>query len=199
MQPITFIKPELMVAQRLPTNDGYTWTLASRLGDMLRIAQELFGERDSSYTILGIEFVGDNPRIWYPGNRRDIVVQLSPSAAVDMSQACYQLAHETVHLLAPSGCNKAINFEEGLACYFAGYYMRSQFGQPHWRPSLPSYIRALGLIAPRMVADVRCIRRLRSTQPSFSQIARDDIVAEFSSLSSADVDFLVSRFDRNAG
>lgn len=196
--PITLIRTDLMVAQRLPTNDGYTWTLASRLGDMLHAAQELFGVRDVSYTILGIEFVQDNPRIWYPGNRRNIVVQLDPLAATDMSQACYQLAHETVHLLAPSGDNQGINFEEGVACYFAAYYMRTQFGQPAWRPTLPSYIRALSFVTPRLDADIQCIRRLRSQQPSFSQIHRDDLVREFPSLSSADVDFLLSKFDRDA-
>lgn len=196
--PIPLIKTELLVAQPLPANNGYTWTLASRLGDMLHLAQELFGERDLSYTILGIEFVHDNPRIWYPGNRRHIVIQLSPSAATDMSQACYQLAHETVHLLAPSGGNHGINLEEGVACYFAAHYMKTKLGQPAWRPTIPSYIRAFGLVTPRLDMDIQCIRRLRTQHPSFYQIRRDSLVSEFPDLSSADVDFLLSYFDRSA-
>ena len=52
------IDSDLLVAQRLPDGSGYTWTLASRLGEMLHMAEELFGPRDCSYTILGIEFTG---------------------------------------------------------------------------------------------------------------------------------------------
>jgi len=177
---------------------GYTWTLASRLGDMLKLAQELFGPRDSSYTILGVEFVGDNARVWYPGNRRDIIIQLGPLAATDMSQACYQLAHETVHLLAPSGGKDGNYLEEGVACYFAAYYMRTQLGQPSWQATLPSYIRAVQLVTPRLDADVHCIRRLRGKQPSFARMHRDDLVIEFPTLSATDVEFLLSTFDREA-
>lgn len=115
-----------------------------------------------------------------------------------MSQACYQLAHETVHLLAPSGGKVAINFEEGVACYFANYYMRTQFSQTSWVPTLPSYIRALRLVAPRLDADIQCVRRLRRQQPSFSLIRRDDIITEFPALSPLDADFLLSEFDRDA-
>lgn len=114
-----------------------------------------------------------------------------------MVRACYQLAHETVHLLSPTGRNDGTNFEEGVACYFAAYYMKTQFGQPFWQPTLSSYIRALGLVAPRLDADIQCIRRLRNKQPSFSQISREDIVVEFPVLSSADVDFLLSKFARD--
>ena len=57
MQQIN-INSDLLVTQPLPNDNGYTWTLASLLGDMLHIAEELFGPRDLSYTILGIEFGG---------------------------------------------------------------------------------------------------------------------------------------------
>ena len=56
------IDSDLLVAQRLSDGCGYTWTLASRLGEMLHMAEELFGPRDCSYTILGIEFGPDNPK-----------------------------------------------------------------------------------------------------------------------------------------
>jgi hypothetical protein len=188
------LNPSLLLAAKWER--GYTWTLTSRFGEMLYMAQDIFGPRDTSYTILGVEFVMDNPRIWYPGSRRDIIIQLSPPAAMDMAQACYQLAHETVHLLAPSGGNDAINFEEGVACYFSAYYMRTQFGQPSWHPSHPSYIRALSLVTPRLDAHIQCIRRLRNKHPTFSLISRDDLIAEFPALKPEDADFLLSRFDR---
>lgn len=51
-----------------PIDGGYTWTLASLLGDMLTEAQNRYGERDLNYTILGIEFSPHGPQIWYPNS-----------------------------------------------------------------------------------------------------------------------------------
>ena len=193
------INSHLLVAQELSNDNGYTWTLASRLGDMLHMAEKLFGPRDPSYTILGIEFASDGPQIWYPGNLQHIIIQLDLSAATNMSRACYQMAHETVHLLVPSGGKHATNFEEGVACYFAAYYMKKKLDEPCWRPTLPSYRRALELIAPRLNADIYCVRRLRDHHPSFSKMGREEISTEFPALTSIDVDFLISKFDRNLG
>ena len=165
---------------------------------MLQMAQDLFGPRDPSFTILGIEFIADNPQIWYPGNRNDIIIQLDSYAATDMSKACYQLAHETVHLLAPDRGNPSTNFEEGVACYFAALYMKLHFSQPSWRPVLPSYMHALQLISSRLDEDIHCVRRLRDQQPSFSHIHQDDMLTEFPALNSADADFLISIFNRDA-
>ena len=198
MQQIN-INSDLLVAQRLPDGSGYTWTLASRLGEMLHMAEELFGPRACSYTILGIEFACDGPQIWYPGNRKHIIIQLSLCAAANMSEACYEMAHETVHLLAPSGCRNANNFEEGVACYFAAYYMKRKFNQPLWSPNLPSYERALALIKPRLDEDIYCIRRLREHHPSFQDITKEEISKEFPKLTSEDVDFLMSKFTRDSG
>ena len=197
MQQIN-INSNLLATQRLPDDSGYTWTLASRLGDMLHLAEELFGPRDCSYTILGIEFVSDNPRIWYPANRRDIIIQLDSEAATNMLQACYQLAHETIHLLAPTGGPNANNFEEGVACYFAAHYMKERMNAPNWQPTLPSYKRALALIAHHLDADRDCVRRLRVHQPSFSKMPPKEISAELPDLTSEDVKFLISKFDRNS-
>ena len=37
-----------------PYDTGYSWTLAAVLGEVILKAEALFGERDTSYTILGI-------------------------------------------------------------------------------------------------------------------------------------------------
>jgi len=190
------LEPSLFFTAPLESSNGYTWTLASRLGDMLHQAQEFFGQRDKSYTILGVEFGTDNPRIWYPGNRKDVIIQLSPSAAESMARACYQLAHETVHLLSPSGANDANNFEEGIACYFAALYMRIHFKGLLMQPEVPSYLHALALVGPRLSTDIHCIQRLRSHEPCISRISREDLAAEFPDLTASDVDFLASKFVR---
>src|SRR5215211_2167579 len=120
--PRLVLGSQLLIARRLGPGH-YTWTLPSILGDMLQLAQDMFGERDRSYTILGVEFCGDHPRIWCPGNRRDLVVQLGARCMDEPQRACYQMAHESIHLLGPQGCSGATVLEEGLATWYAQYYM----------------------------------------------------------------------------
>ena len=193
------VNSELLITERLPDGSGYTWTLASRLGEMLQMAEELFGRRDPSYTILGVEFIVGIPQIWYPGNCKHIIIQLDQHTATNMLQACYQMAHETVHLLSPTGGNHANNFEEGVACYFAAYYLKNRLNASNWEPTLQSYKQALALIVPRLDEDIYCVRRLRERQPSFSKISREQISTEFPNLTLDDVGFLIKKFDRESG
>ena len=109
------------------------------------------------------------------------------------------MAHETVHLLAPSGGRNATNFEEGIACYFAAYYMKMKLNEPSWRPPLPSYKRALEVITPRLDEDIYCVRRLRENQPSFRDMSREEISEGFPDLTPNELRFLTSQFDRNSG
>ena len=60
------INSDLLIPKLL-SNDKWTYTLASRLSDMLYLAEDLFGPRDLSYTPLGIEFIPDGPKTWYVG------------------------------------------------------------------------------------------------------------------------------------
>lgn len=195
--PIPNLDPSLFVAGNHP-GGGYTWTLPSRLGEMLQLAESLFGERDRSWTILGVEIGPDTAQLWYPKTGRRVIIRLHASAATDMDRACFQLAHETVHLLAPNGGGAANNLEEGVACYFAADYMRTVFDQPTWREELPSYARARSLISARLDEDIHCIRRLRAHQPAFDQMTRESVKAEFPGLSSEDLEFLLSKFERAA-
>ena len=192
--------PQININSDLLVPDGkdHTRTLAYQLSKMLHMVEELFGARDYSYTILGIEFASDGPQIWYPRNHRHIIVQLNVSTATDMPKAYYQMAHETIHLLAPTRLCDVTVFEEGVACYFAAYYMKYKFNQPNWSPTLPSYRRALEIIAPRLNEDIRCIRRLRKNQPSFQKMSKEAVSSEFPKLTSENVDFLMSTFDRDS-
>lgn len=154
------INSKNFVAEPLENNEGYTWTLTTRLGQMLREAEGRFGKRDRSYTILGIEFADDGPQLWFPGNCQHVAVQLSTDCLSDTARACYQLAHEVIHLLSPTGARNATNLEEGLATCFAEDYMREHFSGA-WTPILPSY-EAAGVAArsllnknPEVIKEIR--------------------------------------------
>lgn len=95
---------------------------------MLNCSQEMFGTRDQSFTLLGIEFNDSGPRIWYPKNNGNIVIQLTPDALNSEAIALYQLAHESVHLLSPSGGAHANVLEEGVAVWFSWWYVKKALG-----------------------------------------------------------------------
>jgi hypothetical protein len=107
-----------------PIPNGFTYSLASRLGHMIAVAEQQFGPRDKSFTVLGVEFREGVPQSWFPGNCGHVVIQLGREAMQDTNRALFQLAHECVHLLDPhaGGTNK---LEEGVAARFALNYMKS--------------------------------------------------------------------------
>ena len=192
---------DLIVTHRLPNGNRYKWTLVSRLGDMLNMAEDLLGPRNMCYTILGVEFLNDRNygQIWCPGDCKHIAIQLPMSIANNTMQTYHHLAHETVHLLSPTGGSNANYFEEGVACYFADYYMKKAMNWVSNYPLSPqSYVRALELLTPQLHDDVTCIRKLREKEPSFSQMSSELINTEFPNLTLQQVDFLLSTFERNS-
>ena len=167
---------DLLIASPKPEKNGYTWTMASRLGEMLNRAEELFGPRDLSYTIIGVEFCADGPQLWYPGSRRHIVIQLSVSCLTDRVRAYYQLAHECIHLLAPSGGRNANVLEEGLATYFSELYVQETFGNS-MKPELASYAGACELVRQLLTIDECFVLKLRAKQPTMHLTRVEDIWA----------------------
>ena len=114
-----------------PISHGFTWTLTSRLAQALREAEKRYGERDHHWTILGVEFTANGqPQVWYPFSNDDekfIIVQLTQKASCDDKEALFQLSHEVIHLLSPTGGDQQASvFEEGLAAYFSIQFLNQQ-------------------------------------------------------------------------
>ena len=140
------------------------------------MAEDLFGPRDRSYTILGIEFTTDaQPSHWYPkseygSSEKQVIVLLTSDAASNEDQALFQLSHESFHLLSSTVFGSATNLEEGLATSFSLWYM-AQIGRPLSADyiDMPKYrrafedVQALMKLYPDMAAR---IKRFRTDQPS---------------------------------
>ncbi len=105
------------------TDVGFTWTVVSRLSEILKNAEQRYGKRDLSWTLLGVEFSNlKHPEIWYPfvsDGRKHIIIQLTKTASKNEKEALFQLSHEVIHLLSPAGLEGSSVFEEGLATYFS--------------------------------------------------------------------------------
>jgi len=200
---MTEIALQLVVTTPLPSGDGYTWTLASQLGQMLRFAESRFGPRDKSYTVLGVEFIRGIPQCWFPGSCGHVVVQLTMECLQEPDRACFQLAHETIHLLSPTGGRNANVLEEGLAAHFQTWYMDNHYPAdwPHsgidWnRFECESYAEAKRLAEQLLALDPDVIRRLRVEQPVISRITTEAIANACLGLKPELATMLTGRFER---
>jgi len=154
------------------------WTLPARLGQMLRRAESIYGARDVTYTILGVEFAENAPNIRYFRGWRQAIVQITPACATDTVAACYQMARECIHLLSPPDGRQFTVLEEGLATHFSHRYLREYLHAVVWvADELESYRNACILVEQLLAVDPGVMRSLRQRQISISHITVDDIQA----------------------
>ena len=180
-----------------------SWTLTSRLGQILARYETMFGTRDRTLPLLGIEFTtASNPSIWYPkyANGRDaIIIQLTKAARYDQRRALFQLAHEAFHLISPiAPGSRASVLEEGLATYFAIDYCAEvgldvspgYIRDPKYRAAYDDIVR-LAEVTPQFTS---AVKRLRGRTGSFSDLSAKELRAVFPALSTQQATALLKRF-----
>ena len=183
-------------------NDSkYAQQLRRHLANMFELAEDFFGCRDHrGYRCSGIEFHGAGSKIRYLSRPEhddvNINIKLSQSAAKNMSHACFEMAHETVHLLAPTGSQNVTNLQEGLACFFSVYYMKTILNEPKWCYTKENQRRMLELFTPRLEETPYCIKELRGRQRWFQRLSKEDIRDLIPKLTEEEVYFLTSEFVR---
>ena len=174
------------------------------LQQMLDLAVEMFGQRDESFSVTSIAFWGGRPKIRFPkgyeGKEIDIRLQNVPEYQMDfaMKRACYQLAHETVHLLSP--VRRATYLEEGVACCFAVHYMTAKLKENEslWMDTGdPKYQEVLNLVKPHLDRNKQAVRELRRGKDGwrkFGDISEEELMDEFPFLAAKDARALTSLF-----
>jgi hypothetical protein len=173
------------------TDDGYTWSYASAFGELLAVVEARYGPRDTSYTPLGVEISDlDRPQIWFPGNRKYVAIQLSRQAAEDWTQGLFQLAHETIHILAPEP-SFAPRIEEGLATLFADQFARSRGFS--LRTFADEYLSAKADLMELLSVDQHAIRNLREHSPSFRAWTAEFVLSHYPALDPNLADRLCTR------
>src|SRR6516162_5374973 len=144
-------------------NNSWTWTLATRLSYMLAEAEDRFGKRNPAWTFVGVEFVDDVPSVWFPGYsagvRQHVAIRLSSFTINNYLMAYWQLAHECIHLLTPTGSYETNNLEEGLTTIFQDEYMRMNFGFS-CQTRNQKYDRCASLLKPWLQQDPDLIKKL---------------------------------------
>ena len=99
---------------------------------MLSEAERLFGRRDMKYEYRGIAHYDQGPDIDFPipNNLEVFTIRLCFNYGASI---CYQLAHETIHSLAPQLKKNTTKFEEGIAVYYSLYYIHNIM-KLNWTP-----------------------------------------------------------------
>lgn len=198
---------EQMLARPCPPSERchQTWTLVSRLGQVLEFYEKRVGPRNSGMRLLGVEFTSEaRPGIRFVDHgdntvRRSLIIQLTQRAAADNERALFQLAHEAFHIIEPVEPGKAISYlEEGLASYAAIAYMKQQdmdIGVKYL--SEPAYVLSYELvskIAERYPDFWERLKRLREETRSFSGLRSEDIMRSFPKVSVEDARQLAAKF-----
>lgn len=156
-----------------PTANGHTWSLASVFGGLIEEAEARYGVRDRNYTLLGVEFGAETPRIWFPRSSDKIIVQLTDNARLDPNRATFQMAHEIIHLLAPiMAPANALVVEEGLAVVFSDEIGGLQRQKWHTSPGT-NYSRAGEAVASLLSHGPAIVKQIRAVEPSFSNWTAD--------------------------
>lgn len=186
--------PNVSIFHTEPIPDGHSWSVVSLLGTMLIEAETLFGDRDKSFTILGVELTTeDHPHTWYPGNCKHIIIELTENCQNDINRAIFQLAHEVIHCLSPSNSGSNV-LEEGLATWFSNK-MCKQFSSSYFTNN-PQYLRACKLVEKLMQYDINIIKKVRVISPCISNFQKSDLLAICPNIDDELIDDLLSPFEK---
>ena len=148
-----------------------------KLGSILNIAEEKYGTRDMSYSILGISYTDlDHPHIWFPfDDSKYVGIRVMDTCKENINQGLYQLAHEVIHCLCPHPGINANVLEEGLATHFAAEYMDKYEKQPDWHPAETDYKYVLALKCIKKVFEINpdIVTKLVAKERNFVNITED--------------------------
>ena len=173
-------------------NPSALWTMQLQL---LRLAESILGQRDTSKTIYQPIFADDGPYIRNTPNLDGAFAELSRNAEGYWPTVVYELAHETVHLLNPKpGTGNWLS--EGIAVAFS-VYAENQYDLKPQGINLQSYRRALQLVLglpPDPLAAGRLIREVCGTLNDTNSCILKPL---FPGVDTAVLDQLCEPFDRD--
>lgn len=179
-----------------PTEGGYSWTIISLLGTILKDAEGLYGERDRSFNIFGVELCDqEQPQTWYPGGwngQKDVIIQITKDCENNLKKAIFQVSHEVIHCLCPKPGRHANVLEEGLATLFSTYES-NKFGTGYHPGSL-LYISAMEIVEELLSYDETIIKKARMMEPDISLITKEMLLAFHPSIKDDLLEILLKPF-----
>lgn len=127
--------------------------------ELISSAENVFGKRDSRFTLREITFSSSGPRIWVSLSEYWVHAELSLNAKGYFPTAIFEMAHEAVHILNPS--TGYTNFlEEGVAVEFQRYISPRLSGK-EIPITIPLYIQAAEMVRVLSKNPFNAARRIR--------------------------------------
>lgn len=176
----------------------YSWSITSRLSNMLSVAEDYFGERNKEYSIIGIEMENTKqPYIWYPNdsNSKHVIIRIAENCINNMNESIFEVAHECIHCLCPNKDKCTTILEEGLATWFSIDYT-NKLGIDI-QPSRQNYQIAYELVSKLLKYDFSIIKKARITSPNISDITTELLLSLCPNISNHLVTELTKPFDYN--
>lgn len=179
-----------------PIKGGYSRTIISLLGTILKDAESLYGERDRSFNILGVELCDQaQPMTWYPGcwdGQKDVIIQITKDCETNLKKAIFQVSHEVIHCLCPKPGRHANVLEEGLATSFS-MLESNKFGTGYHPGSL-LYISAMEKAEELLRYDETIIKKARMMEPDISLITKEMLLGFHPSIKDDLLEILLKPF-----
>ena len=150
------------------------------------LAEEAFGQRDARFKIHEFRLAEPPSCICFVDDYT-VYIKLGTECLKDFELACYQMAHETVHLLSPVKSGSETVLEEGVATEFGCDFMVHHYQTLGWpKPERnwsstgdPIYNGAKVLASKLLRINPGAIRILRKIQPAISRLDPDIIRSQF--------------------
>lgn len=165
--------------------------------------EKIFGPAVNEWSIGGVRFdpKANQPCLWYPyGLQGVVMVNLDRNATTSIEFSRFQLAHEMVHCINPSGGNSANVLEEGMAAWFQQSYATKKL-KGFVQLGDKKYIEARKLfnkfVKKSKVANP--IARIRKVEPYLHKVTHETFVATGIALPADLEEVLLSKFENFAG
>lgn len=170
-----------------------TSLLTKYLHSIVRLAETIYGPRMDRYMILPVEFHPKPPQYFFRSETQ-IQVRIRDYCADDFVRACYQLAHESIHLLSPVVWQEITVLEEGLATSFAHYYIKEYLATEYPSSGECRYDSARATFEQLSAQYPTAIRQLRQHQKVISRINESDLQDVCPQISQSTVNTLTKLF-----
>jgi hypothetical protein len=180
----------------LAANDrSYEQTLMQELLRIFKEAELKFGPRDDSYQL-------SVPRITECASSRTYIfrplrmtrIYLSRESRIKPWLASLELAHESIHVLSPTGFGGGPTIlEEGLAEWFAQRYVSRVHGMEFERGSNPKADAVMQAVSTLLAKNESVIKKLRTRQPVIAKID-EKLLVEVAGIKLSEAKFLCTDF-----
>lgn len=164
---------------------------------LLADAEARYGPRDRSWTFGGLNYrtAGGPGTLASTDGTKRVVICLTQDALGDEVLQRWQLAHEVVHLLSPSGPQTTSVLEEGLASYNQFVHSSGGYTGDNLFPRSPlDYQRAFEATKPLVERHPSGIRNLRAECVQMSQVTPAQLIKHFPGTDANTAQWLCSCF-----